>query len=315
MTEQQQLIPLCMGERLSQKRQKRKLDLADVARQLRIDLPVMEAIENDRLDHLAPVYQRGYITSYARFLGFDQSEIDQMLETIGYESPELHTVFPEAGNPNQADRWLKATSYVLASLLVGTLAWQFAHEAVRLSQDGIELVRNDPVDIDAGPVNQQTSTAGQPEPATHVNASIAALGILRNQRAARSETGNVAWEALDQAPVETGEPTVIEEVAAVEAEVFGEYTLRLVTSGDSWVEMTDANGIRLEVDLVRAGSDKEYRGKAPFRIQFGRPKAISLYMDGEEIDLMPFTSNGVIQMSLDGSHLKSASTNGSPDNG
>ena len=78
MTEQPQLIPFCMGERLRQERQKRKLDLAGISKELRIDLPVMEAIENDRLEHLAPVYQRGYITSYARFLGFEQAEIDQM---------------------------------------------------------------------------------------------------------------------------------------------------------------------------------------------------------------------------------------------
>ena len=109
MTEQQQLIPLCTGEKLRQQREKRRLNLADVAEKLKIDLPVVEAIEADDLAHLAPVYQRGYITAYARFLEFDPSEIEQMLETIGNDQPQLHTVFPEAGNPNQAATWSGVT--------------------------------------------------------------------------------------------------------------------------------------------------------------------------------------------------------------
>ena len=53
--------------------------------------------------------------------------------------PDLHNIFSEPPKRNSADKWLRASSYVLASLLVGTLAWQFTHEAVRLSQNGSQL--------------------------------------------------------------------------------------------------------------------------------------------------------------------------------
>ena len=183
MTEQQQLIPLSVGERLRQARKKRGLDLVEIALQLRIDELVMRAIEAVKLGHLAPVYQRGYLTAYARHLELEESELEQLLDQLDNEHPELHTVFPEAESLNQADRWLKATSYVLASLLVGTLAWQFAHEAVRLSRNdaGPGSAVENPLSIqrqpDINPSIQNTDIS------SHVNASIAALEVQRQQRA------------------------------------------------------------------------------------------------------------------------------------
>jgi cytoskeleton protein RodZ len=252
---------------------------------------VMRAIEADEIDHLAPLYRRGYLSAYARFLGFEQDDIEQMLGEVDPEHPQLRTVFPEAGRPDQADRWLKATSYVLASLLVGTLAWQFTHEAVRISQSGSERV------VTAGENQDGDSTAGlnsstrEIKGATHVNASIAALEILREQRAARTGAGDDAWAALKVQAADSDLP--LDD---------NEFLLQLNASGDSWVEISDASGRQLELDLVRGGTSKTYRGEAPFYIQFGRASSLRLFMDGQPVDLAPFTAGDVTQMLLDGSH-------------
>ncbi len=291
MTEQQQLIPLSVGERLREARKKQGLDLLEIALQLRIDEPVMRAIEADKLGHLAPVYQRGYVTAYARHLKFKESELEQLLDQLNNEQPKLHAVFPEAGNPNQADRWLKATSYVLASLLVGTLAWQFAHEAVRLSHNGAGPDSASEIPLS----NQQQPDIRTPvrdtDSATHVNASIAALEVQRQARTVRNNGGAQAWAALQQPSSDAD---------AVKALPVGEYILDLTASGDSWVEISDANGQQLELDLIRGGTHKQYRGTAPFSIQFGRASALSLYLDGQPVDLAPFTTGNVTQMTLSG---------------
>ncbi|MFT5140278.1 MAG: cytoskeleton protein RodZ [Lysobacterales bacterium] len=296
---EQQLIPLTTGERLRQEREKRGLDLTEVAVKLRIDLPVMNAVEQDKLAHLALVYQRGYIRTYAQFLNFKNDDIEQMLEAIGHEHPEIHTVFPEAGNPNQADRWIKATSYVLASLLVGTLAWQFTHEAVRLSQSGASpLAASDGLQ-DGRPGTLLDPASNQINSATHVNASIAAIEILQQQRSARKNGSELAWAAL--------QPDTIENVAT-NSLAPGEFALELTASGDSWVEISDATGKKLEVDIVRGGSTKHYIGVAPFDIQFGRASALNLYLDGQLVDLAPFTAGDVTRMKLDGSKRGSETT-------
>ena len=53
------------------------------------------------------------------------------------------------------------------------------------------------------------------------------------------------------------------------------------------------------MDLVRAGSSNTYSGLPPFRIQVGNPTAVSLTIDGHEVDLISQTTNGVTQMTLD----------------
>lgn len=277
MSRQKQLIPLATGERLRQQREALGHALGDVAAQLHIDEGVMRAIEDDRVQHMAPLYRRGYIRSYARFLDFDAAEIEEMLEEVGNELPELHTVFPEAGHPRQAERWIKATSYVLASLLVGTLAWQFTYEAVRLSQD------RSISEVSQGATGEAPGANRNVTPATtgagHVNASIAALEKLPRQRSQSGAAGTQAWSAIQQAS-ET------------------ESLLELTASGDSWVEITDATGRQLEMDLLRGGSSKRYRGLAPFSIQFGRASALKLTQNGEPVDLEPFTQGDVTQMTL-----------------
>ena len=302
MTVQQELIPLCMGERLRQERESRRISLEKVARDLRIDEPVVRAIEEDKLGHLAPVYRRGYVSSYANYLKFESSEIEQMLDSIDNVHPELHTVFPEAANPNQTDRWLKATSYVMASLLIGTLAWQFTHEAVRLSQDANEMV--------TGAINAGTSepalnaSTQQIEGATHINASIAALEVKQATASPRTGAGQEAWAAVQSSSPESG---------IRPAHGNGEYTLELTASGDSWVEIMDAQGNQLEQDLVRGGTSKQYQGVAPFNIQFGRASAVSLFMEGQAVDLSPFTNGGVTQMMLEAPSDKT--TDGAQDPG
>ena len=71
----------------------------------------------------------------------------------------------------------------------------------------------------------------------------------------------------------------------------------------------------LELDLVRAGSSKQYTGTAPFSIQFGRASAISLFVDGQEIDLAPYTTGDVTQMMLDANTFSNIDAEKNPGEG
>jgi len=278
--------------RLRQRRESLGMKLDEAAARLKIDEIVMRSIEADDLGHLAPLYRRGYIRSYASFLGFDAADIAQMLDSIESDHPALRTVFPETVHANRTDRWLRASSYVVASLLIGTLAWQFTHEAVRFSQEGPERASQQAQDANAAGTALTPGAQGRERP-SHVNASIAALEVMREQRQqARNSAGSQAWAALAEAEERDSAPA--------QPLADGEFTLELTASADSWVEITDAGGRQLELDLVRGGTTKQYRGLAPFSIQFGRASAISLYLDGQPVDLVPFTAGDVTRMLLHG---------------
>lgn len=273
MTNQQELLLLSTGERLKRQRLAQKLELSVVSKALGLDSKVLEAIEEDNAGHMPAVYRNGYIRCYARYLKIPASDIALMLESTENVQPALQPVFSTPVRRKSVDNWLRATSYVLASLLIGTLAWQFTHEAVRLSQTGSSLQTTN-VDITSASKQSPGSVFSDP-----VNASIASLDNLQSNKSQQPE---VILNATPQAPLTQ---------AATEQNL-----LDLSVSADSWVEITDASGVQLEMDLLRAGSEKSYQGQAPFRLVFGRASAVKLNIDGDLVDLKPYTKADVVQL-------------------
>jgi cytoskeleton protein RodZ len=267
MNQQQNLIPMATGEFLKQTRMERKLSLATVAEAICLDEQLLRDIEQGQASHIAPVYRNGYIKKYAAYLQIPEGDVSTLVSPAQVREFAVRNVFSEPPVRNPMDNWLRATSYVLASLLIGTLAWQFTHEAVRLSQNGSGL------QDEQEPVVQVQDVRGT------VSASIAPLGALHDDNTGGLDTAEQAWAAVSR--------TVLED---------GESRLHVSVSADSWVEITDANGQELEMDLLRGGSDKTYHGKPPFRILLGRAAAVLLTMDGEQVDLTGFTRGDIAQL-------------------
>ena len=265
---QQKLISLAPGEYLKQQRLLKKLSLATIAGAINLDERLLEEIEKGKADHIASIYRKGYIEAYARYLQIPDDEISALSKPENEKEPVIRNIFALPPKRNPLDKWLRATSYVLASLLIGTLAWQFTHEAVRLSQGSAQL---------APETANGVSTRGKNSP---VNASIASLGALHNNTSTGRDTAEQAWAAVSQ-PL-PGD---------------GESRLQISVSADSWVEIIDANGLELEMDLLRGGSKKRYIGKPPFQILFGRASAVRMSVDGLPIDLSTFTLDDVAQIS------------------
>ncbi len=276
MKQQHELIPIVTGEYLQQKRIERKLSLAAVAQAIGLDEKMLGDIEQEKVDHIALVYRNGYVLAYARFLQIPEDEIKGMIASTGSSQTPVRNIFTEPPKRNSMEKWLRAMSYVLASLLIGTLAWQFTHEAVRLSQNGSRLHNGEesPATTEGALSQDQAKELKGP-----VNASIAPLGALHSNDTDGLDTAEQAWAAVSR-------PALAE----------GESRLHISISADSWVEITDADGQELEMDLLRGGSEKAYHGKPPFRILFGRASAVRLSMDGEPVDLTDYTQDDVVQL-------------------
>jgi cytoskeleton protein RodZ len=124
-------------------------------------------------------------------------------------------------------------------------------------------------------------------PNTHLNASIASMEILGNNgNDATDSPAEQAWSAIagvSDAPVEQGALR---------------HRLSITTSADTWVEISDAAGEQLELDLIRAGTSREYRGQAPFEVMIGRASAVELSLDGRDINLGPHTRGNVARLTL-----------------
>jgi cytoskeleton protein RodZ len=271
------------GDILRYQREQEGLTVERAAEQSRINPSVIHAIETGETDGIPRVYLRGYIRNYARFLGVDISEFGDYMDTVKGAEPELKSVFTSTPRPPSSERWLKASSYVAASVLVAALAWQFTHEALRFSQ-GNSSLGTPPVAV--APENTQGEAPGSGETQNrHLNASIAAVEMIR-ERGASASPAQQAWSALN------GEAVPADSLAD------GVHALSVVTSADTWIEIIDGSGQYLEQDLVRADSRREYSGLAPFRVMLGRASAVLLEIDGKTVDLAPHTRGNVARLTL-----------------
>jgi cytoskeleton protein RodZ len=65
----------------------------------------------------------------------------------------------------------------------------------------------------------------------------------------------------------------------------------------------------MELDLVRAGNERAYTGSGPFQVMLGRASAVEMTLDGEAVDLAPYTRGDVARLTLAG---EAATDDGTP---
>lgn len=292
MNNQKELIPMQPGDLLRYHREQAGLTLAQAGELARIKPAVLAAIESGQTSQIPSVYLRGFIRNYARALGLDQSAIEEQMEHVQGRDPQVQSVFSVKTSRGRTEKWIKASSYIAASAVIAALAWQFTHEAVRFSQGDSQLAAGTVASKAHSDPGRSESTTPAPAANTHLNASIASVEVLQQRGGAGGKAAaEQAWEAIG------GEGDAAETVAADEAAA-GEHRLTVRTSADSWVEIFDGQGEQLELDLIRAGHERAYSGSWPFRVMLGRASAVELTLDGESVDLAPYTRGNVARLTL-----------------
>ncbi|HMB58866.1 MAG TPA: RodZ domain-containing protein [Xanthomonadales bacterium] len=299
--EQNELIPMGIGDLLLEAREKKGLTIEESARAVKVKPDVLRAIESGEMGHIPSVYLKGYIRSYARYLGLSLSSIEQKIADASGAEPAVQTIFKEGLPRHSGERWIKSSSYVIASAVVIALVWQFTNEAVRFSQ-GDPMLRPAPeksaaaqsqLNEGSGPGNTSPSDAALKHPPsnTHLRASIASMNSLVGQeQGTRSLAAEEARSVID----DTASPDNLASTSS------GLDALEIVTSADSWIEIVDGNGNRIEMDLLRAGSRRNYQAEAPFSMLLGRASSVEVFHNGEKVDLGPYTRGNVARITLGG---------------
>jgi cytoskeleton protein RodZ len=283
-----------VGDQLRLRREALELEQSDVARDLHLPGIVVNDLETGRIDHLSSLYRRGYIRNYADLLGLDA---DRLLAEAGEEQPpELKRVLPAARRGFQVERYLKFATYAIVTVaIVPPLVYFFLAGGSRmLDSNGAAVdersLTTTPAE-EARPVEFGASsrTASDANEAPHVSASTLPLNPMRpvSERAAESSERSDSTAGVPE-PGESLEPTV--NLTALGLELLD----------DSWVEITDAEGERLEYDLLRAGQRRQYEGQAPFTLLVGRSSAVRLVVNGQVVSWEGDDSGDVAELSVSG---------------
>jgi cytoskeleton protein RodZ len=94
----------------------------------------------------------------------------------------------------------------------------------------------------------------------------------------------------------------LEPAAELEPAVAGEaLRVDLIFVGDSWVEVTDADGQRLVFGLMRAGRTDSVLGMPPVEVLLGSADAVRLEVNGRPLDIAPGdVRGGVARLTISG---------------
>ncbi len=276
------------GSRLAALREAQGRSVAEVAAAMRLSRTILESIEADRFDRIAPIYRRGYIANYARELGVPA---DQFIDPTALdEPPPLKGVLPPPAPTDRVDRFVRfATYFLVTTLIVPPLVYFFVTGGTRLFDSSDEatfsgspsLVEGEELRAERDGVTRRIARAlsldnDDPDADGPLSASTLPLSPLRAGDASVDPGG---------LPGDAGNADASPELGAV-AELLPPSMLHPIVIDlleDSWVEISDARGERLEFDLLRAGTHRRYEAQPPVRVLVGRGSAVEMTFDGEPV--------------------------------
>jgi cytoskeletal protein RodZ len=192
------------GEVLAAKRGERGLTIRNVATATRIRAEYLAALESDDLERLpAPVYAKGYLRTYARYLGVDPEPLVEMLQ-VGAQDPRRRLGIGPQISPRKfavtAPAVVAATVVLLGGAFAG-YAWRQLQADQRPSADAPPQYADAGKMLDAGSVVYFTGldakiTSGKAA-ATCITIDGRALGPLGAGVATRDFTSQTSSQASE----------------------------------------------------------------------------------------------------------------------
>jgi cytoskeleton protein RodZ len=271
------------GARLAAAREQRGLTQADVARELKLSLWQVEALEAGQFGRLpGPVFVRGFIRNYARLVRLDAGELMRAAgRSLPPSAPRPETPpsqdipFPSA-RPRRWPGYAFAAAVVVALLALYEFYWnEIEPEIIRP-----HAVAPQPATATAAPAAPAAGATGQPaggpaeEPAAPGAAAVAA------------------------AAADGAEPTAGERAAGSDAGRPDERAMEFMFNDESWVEIRDRGGNVIFSRLNRAGTRQHVRGAPPLRLVVGNAHGVQLTYEDRRIDLAPHTRADVARLTL-----------------
>ena len=289
--------PLVAGERLAEARRLKQISLPDIARQLHLDEPRVQALEENRFDVLgAPVFAKGYLRKYAHLVGVPVDDVMADYYTINRATGAPPVVGPPRKQQRDFDAgpWVSGLLILVAllALAAGIYWWMQRDTSVvagsdstsTLRQPGEAAARSEPQgsagdDGDDGDDAGTTTSALEP-----AGDDVADPDRATSQTEPAPPPEQLGDEPVQASPVAAAaEPAPRQSGVAAPASQPGAgatVELRLAYSGDCWTEITDADGERLFFDLGRAGRTITVRGVTPVRVLVGNDENVSITVDG-----------------------------------
>ena len=245
-----------LGALLKAKRTEKNIAIGEVAERLKFSAKQIESLESGDYKGLPePIFVKGFIKTYGRFLGLDTDQVTSLLNEV---FPSQVSVAPATATENQTSlnfqdqkksksfpKWLPLV--VVAALVVGAVyLWQSKSTEQNRQQEKSTL---------------EVGDVAQPQLATD-NVQVVPMKA----------------SATASAPVSASAP------AAASAAV-ADGSIQIKVRYRSNLIVTDADGTPLHSGIVASNSSHQFKGKAPYQVRIGYATGSEISFNGQAIDI------------------------------
>ena len=267
------------GKRFSTARAALNLSREEVAKELRLGVEIISALEDEDHEQLsAPIYVTGYIRNYARLLKIPAEPLLAAYNKLQVESPTIiANAIPKRG-PSYSRLLIKIASLSIVLVLIAGIASWFQSQNFEPST---WFSKSEEVES-AEPLVALPQLAEEDEVPSTNEAEIVV-----------SETENVVATKVESEPVIEAEPATTAPEPVIEAESepakpvvkANKPEMVINLSSDSWADIQDSTGKRLIYGLLRSGKEYRLAGERPFKVFLGNAKGVRIEYNGQLIDI------------------------------
>ena len=292
------------GSLLRDERLRRDLTIDQVAQSLHLNRATIDSLEQNDFDALPPItFVRGYLRAYSQLLELDADALVASLSDAGAE-PDSEPLYgwvggaaaPPPGKPSRLReaKVLVGIAVTLVIVMAGVAggAWWFTQQdepAPAVVEPAVDERTEEPAESEPVPEPQEPEqVSDSPEPSS----ALASDSELADTAAAAAAAAADEDALLRDAPVVTQpEPQVSRAPGP------GDSNLALVFTGESWMEISDANGDRLLFGLQGEGEERVW-GEPPFDVVVGDVDSVVIEFEGEPVDLDAYARGNVARFTL-----------------
>lgn len=282
-----------VGRRLAKARESLGLSVADIARQIKLSVQQVEALEADDLARLpkSPVIVKGFLRNYAKLVRLDP---DQLLGTVqgvpgaGAEVRRGNRRREVVSFERPSRPWLKALLGVLliVAILLGVYEYQmdpdfFGEPEAPMADRPTAAARSRPAQAPAGQPSQTPQEPSTPQGATAIAEAPGTAAVL----------SSVAGPATPASAAVGTLPTA--------AAASGPGVVRFRLERDAWIEVKDRDGVRVMNQLCKAGTEKSVQAIPPLQLVVGAASGVKVEWNDQPVNIVPYTKVDVARFTLE----------------
>ncbi|GHB72329.1 transcriptional regulator [Psychrosphaera saromensis] len=289
------------GQILVAARQALNIDLVDLAKQIKVPLHVLEAIEKDRVPkNLPDTFVRGYIRSYAKKVNVSEDSVLPVVETKGVvfdESAKEMQSFSRRTKRKELERRLSFVTWIFAMIVIAALGFwwiqdnQYSDFAPVAGDDDHIIVQASEVkavvpvklpvisDEETSTIAAATTTVAAEELPKFVETAVPVNNIQR------------------PVPLSASQKSMVADNGTVDAEGYIKVEMRF--ESECWVEVYDVNGDRIAVGNKPGGYVMSLNAQGPLSVSLGKPEGVSVFVNGKAFTLDHLPKNRVARFELE----------------